>query len=142
MSSFEPLKSQKGVAFVIALVMLLVLTLVGVSSVSMSTYETNIAGNERIYNMAFYAADGGLENFRGRLSTGEFIYSAIPTGAYQVKVGDTPCDVSYSKKKYSNAEGNFVIFTVRSEGKPPFPSQGKVIVESVVQVPMQKPEGY
>ena len=142
MTSFEPLKNEKGIAFVIALIMLLVLTLIGVSSVSMSTYETNIAGNERVYNLAFYAADGGLENFRGRLSTGEFIYSAIPTGAYQVKIGDTPCDVSYSKKKYSDGGGDYVIFTIRSEGKASLPSQGRVIVESVVQVPMQKPEGY
>ena len=37
MSSFEPLRNQKGVAFVIALIMLLVLTLIGVSSVSMSS---------------------------------------------------------------------------------------------------------
>jgi hypothetical protein len=142
MFSLEPLRNQKGVAFVIALIMLLVLTLIGVSSVSMSSYETSIAGNERVYNMAFYAADGGLENFRGRLSTGEFIYSAINTGSYQVTVGEVTCNVSYSKKGYKDAGGDYALFTVRSEGNAPFPSQGKVIVESVVQAPMQKAEGY
>ncbi len=80
--------NQKGIAFVIAMVMLLVLTLIGVGSVSMTAYETNIAGNERVYNLSFYAADGGVENFRGRLSTGEFIYSAITTGSYQVNIAD------------------------------------------------------
>jgi Tfp pilus assembly protein PilX len=144
MTTLKPhiLCNQNGVALVIALVMLLVLTLIGVSSVSMSSYESNIAGNERVYNTAFYAADGGLENFRGRLSTGEFIYSATETGAYLVKIGDVNCNVSYKKKGYKDAGGDFVVFTVRSEGNAPFPSQGKVIVESVVQAPMQKPEGY
>ena len=142
MSSREPLKDQKGIALVIALIMLLVLTLIGVSSVSMSNFENSIAGNERVYNMTFYAADGGLENFRGRLSTGEFIYSGVNTGSYQVKIGEVACNVSYTKKGYSDAGGNYAVFKVRSEGNAPFPSQGKVIVESVVQAPMQKPEGY
>ena len=76
------LKDQKGMALVVALIMLLVLTLIGLSAVNMSTYETNIAGNERVYNLAFYTADGGIENFRGRVSAGEFIYSTINTGSY------------------------------------------------------------
>ena len=36
--------NQRGIAFVIALIMLLVLTLIGVGSISMTTYENNIAG--------------------------------------------------------------------------------------------------
>ncbi len=134
--------NQKGIAFVIAMVMLLVLTLIGVGSVSMTAYETNIAGNERVYNLSFYAADGGVENFRGRLSTGEFIYSAIATGSYQVNIADNPCNVSYTKKTYTDGGGTHAVFTVRSEGKAPFPAQGKVMVESIVEAPMQKPEGY
>ena len=134
--------NQRGIAFVIALIMLLVLTLIGVGSISMTTYENNIAGNERLYNLAFYAADGGVENFRGRISTGEFIYTAVDKGSYQVKIGENPCDVSYSRTSYSDGAGSHVVFKITSEGKAPFPAQGKVIVESVVEAPMQKPEGY
>ena len=133
---------EKGIAFVIALIMLLVLTLIGVGSISMTTYENNISGNERIYNLAFYAADGGVENFRGRISTGEFIYSAVDKGSYQVKIGGNPVDVSYSRTSYSDGAGNHVVFKITSEGKAPFPAQGKVIVESVVEAPMQTPIGY
>jgi hypothetical protein len=134
--------NERGIAFVIAMVMLLVLTLIGVGSVSMTAYENNIAGNERVYNVAFYAGDGGLENFRGRLSTGEFLYSGVNTGAYQVKIGDSNCNISYKRKKYSDGGGDYAIFTVTSEGRAPFPSQGKVTVEAIIQAPMQKPEGY
>ncbi len=134
--------NQKGIAFVIAMIMLLVVTLVGVASVSMTAYESNIAGNERIYNVTFYAADGGVENFRGRLSAGEFLYSAVNTGSYQVNIGENPCTVSYTKRIYNDGAGPHAMFTVRSEGRLAFPSQGKVMVESIVEAPMQKQEGY
>jgi Tfp pilus assembly protein PilX len=142
MTLFESINNQKGIAFVIALTMLLVLTLIGVASISMTTYENNIAGNERVYNVAFYAADGGVENFRGRISTSEFIYTAIDKGSYQVTIGGNPCDVSYTRTSYSDAGGDHVVFKITSEGNPPFPAQGKVVVESIVEAPMQKPVGY
>ena len=55
------LKDQKGVALVVALIMLLVLTLIGMSSISSSYYETKISGNDRFGTAAFYAAKGGVE---------------------------------------------------------------------------------
>ena len=54
-------KDQKGMALVVALIMLLVLTLIGMSSISSSYYETKISGNDRFGTAAFYAAKGGVE---------------------------------------------------------------------------------
>jgi len=54
-------KDQKGMALVVALIMLLVLTLIGMSSISSSYYETKISGNDRFGAAAFYAAKGGVE---------------------------------------------------------------------------------
>jgi len=54
------LKNEKGVALVIALIMLIVLTLIGISSISSSVFETKISGNERVGSSAFYAAEGGV----------------------------------------------------------------------------------
>jgi PilX N-terminal len=142
MKSFESLKNQNGIAFVIALVMLLVLTLIGLASVNMASYESNIAGNERTYNLCLYGGDGGFENFRGRITQGEFIYTPVNTGSYQVALGDTTCNITYTKTTYSDASGNYAVFKVRSTGQAPFPSQGSVTVESVVQTPMQLPQGY
>lgn len=53
--------NEKGVALVIALVMLLVLTLVGMASISSSVFEARISGNDRFGAAAFYAAKGGVE---------------------------------------------------------------------------------
>lgn len=51
----------KGVALIIALLILLVLTLIGISSISTTTFETNIAGNERLKAEAFYASEAGIQ---------------------------------------------------------------------------------
>ena len=99
MKTKDQLKNQKGVAFVVALVMLLVLTFLGFSALSLMNYETKIAGNERVYNSAFYAGDGGIENFRGRVSTGEFVYSVATSGNYQVTIGGNTSNVSYTRAK-------------------------------------------
>jgi len=53
--------NQKGVALVVALIMLLILTFIGISSISSSIFEAKISGNERFGSAAFYAADGGVE---------------------------------------------------------------------------------
>lgn len=135
-------KNQKGIALVIALIMLLVLTLIGISAVSMTTYETNIAGNERIYNLAFYTADGGIENFRGRVSAGEFIYSGLNTGSYQVTIGGNTCNITYERWKRSEGGNEYAVFKVRSEGRALFPSTGRVVIESIIETSLMKPEGY
>lgn len=54
-------KDQKGVALIIALIMLLVLTLIGMSSISSTFFESKISGNDRIGAAAFYATSAGVE---------------------------------------------------------------------------------
>lgn len=51
------LRDKNGVALVIALIMLLILTFIGISAISTTTFETNIAGNERVGTAAFYASE-------------------------------------------------------------------------------------
>jgi type IV pilus assembly protein PilX len=55
------LRSEKGLALIIALLILLVLTLIGISAISTTTFETNISGNERVGADAFYASEGGIQ---------------------------------------------------------------------------------
>lgn len=55
------LGDQKGVALVVALIMLLVLTFLGIASISSSVFESKISGNERWGSNAFYAASGGVD---------------------------------------------------------------------------------
>ena len=53
------LEAQQGTAIIMALLILLVLSVIGVYAVSTSTMETKIAGVERGYQEAFYTADSG-----------------------------------------------------------------------------------
>jgi Tfp pilus assembly protein PilX len=75
------LKDQSGVALVIALIMIVVLTLIGLASTYTSTIEIKLSGNKRGTTDAFYAADSGvqvtvanIENFKlpGRYAGNKF----------------------------------------------------------------------
>jgi hypothetical protein len=54
-------KNQSGVALVIALIMLIVMTLIGLASTFTSTFEIKLSGNKRASTDAFFAADSGVE---------------------------------------------------------------------------------
>lgn len=51
--------SQRGTAIIMAILILLVLSVIGVYAVSTSTVETKITGMERGFQEAFYTADSG-----------------------------------------------------------------------------------
>jgi len=51
--------SQRGTAIIMAILILLVLSVIGVYAVSNSTVETKITGQERGFQEAFYTADSG-----------------------------------------------------------------------------------
>jgi len=53
--------NERGIALIIALLVLLVLTLIGISAISTTTFENRISGNERAAAEAFYTAEAGLE---------------------------------------------------------------------------------
>ena len=56
-----PLNDQSGVALVLALVMIVILTLIGLASTYTSTFEMKLSGNKRGTTDAFYAADSGVQ---------------------------------------------------------------------------------
>ncbi len=54
-------RNENGFVLVAALLTLLLLVIIGVSATTTSTFEVQIAGNEKVYNMAFYQANGGVD---------------------------------------------------------------------------------
>ena len=54
-------RDERGIALIVALMILLVLTLIGISAIGTATFENRISGNERLGNNAFYAAEAGIE---------------------------------------------------------------------------------
>ncbi len=61
------LENQSGAALVIALVMMIVLTLIGLASIFSSTFEMKISGNKKCSTDAFYSADSGIEVVKANL---------------------------------------------------------------------------
>jgi len=59
MHPFSLVNNQRGSALIVALLMLVVLTLLGISSTTTSTVELQISGNDKLYKSSFFAADGG-----------------------------------------------------------------------------------
>ena len=55
------LEDESGAALVIALLMMITLTLIGLGSIFTSTFEVKLSGNKRGATDAFYAADGGIQ---------------------------------------------------------------------------------
>jgi hypothetical protein len=55
------LRNERGSALIVALLMLVVLTLIGISASTTTTFELQISGNDKLYKMAFYQAEGGTE---------------------------------------------------------------------------------
>jgi hypothetical protein len=55
------LKEQSGAALVIALIMIVVLTLIGVASTFTSIFETKLSGIKRESTAAYYAADAAAQ---------------------------------------------------------------------------------
>ncbi len=53
--------NEKGSALVIALLILVLLTLMGISATTTSTIEVQMAGSEKFYEMSFYAAESGWQ---------------------------------------------------------------------------------
>ena len=59
-SSYPSLKKQRGVVLIMALTILMVLTLVGVSAMKTSSLQERMSGNARDYQIAFEAAEIAL----------------------------------------------------------------------------------
>src|SRR6266436_8803130 len=62
--------SERGVALIMALLVLLLLTAVGMGMILMSNTETNISSNFKDEQTAYFAAKAGIEEVRDRLRAG------------------------------------------------------------------------
>jgi len=62
--------SERGVALIIALLVLMLITAVGIGMIVMSNTETNVSSNFRDEQTAYFAAKAGIEEIRDRLRAG------------------------------------------------------------------------
>lgn len=57
----DNIANDRGSALILALLVLVLLTLMGISATTTSTIEVQMAGNEKFHEMAFYAAESGWQ---------------------------------------------------------------------------------
>ena len=72
------LRNESGVALVVALLMIVILSLIGLASSSTSTFEIKLSGNKRGATDAFYTAEAGAQSVMA--NTGNFsttYYAAV-----------------------------------------------------------------
>ena len=71
--------SERGVALIIALLVLMLITAVGIGMIVMSNTETNVSANFRDEQTAYFAAKAGIEEVRDRLRAGAPNSLLLPT---------------------------------------------------------------
>ena len=84
-----PRARQKGAALFVGLVLLLVMTVLGVSGMNTATLELAMAGNAQAQQEAFQAAETGIDIAISRGGFATFEPLSLPT----ITVGDAEVDV-------------------------------------------------
>ena len=61
-------EGRRGSALILALIVILVLSIIGIGVAYLTTTEDRISGNDRVLKTGFYAAEAGLRNGEALLS--------------------------------------------------------------------------
>ncbi|MBZ9558946.1 MULTISPECIES: pilus assembly protein [unclassified Modicisalibacter] len=71
---FSAKRSQQGIVLIVSLIFLLILSLLGLSSIQSATLQENMVGNQRDHDMAFQAAEAALRWAEGQAKKGNGIH--------------------------------------------------------------------
>jgi len=113
--------SDKGVALVLGMMLLVILSLMGAAAIMTTSTETKIAANTRKANQAFYSADAGIESARTMISWTDSQTSPPITN-------DTGDPFTYQVNILGRIDqGEVRVFNVESRGWDPFNRSQRVI---------------
>jgi type IV pilus assembly protein PilX len=79
-----PSSFERGIALIIGLVILAVLSLIGVAAFSITTQEERMAGNSRDRMRAFEAAEASLRDCEGWVASSNALFDGSQQGMYLV----------------------------------------------------------
>lgn len=88
--SETPRTAQRGAVLVTSMLLLLVLTIIGVTVMQMSRMQERMAGNSRDVNLAFQAAEGALRNAEAFIGAQETRPATCSTAPCEVWVEGEP----------------------------------------------------
>lgn len=142
--------AERGAALIVVLVMLLLLSILGMTLLTSSTTELQIAGNYRTTQEAFYAADAALEVAQ----TDPDVYTTIIPGVqnrYSSNVFPIGNNTATYRVEYidrgpppagsgndDSFQSNFYVINVNSSG----PNQATVELESQIARIVPKAKDY
>lgn len=116
---------QQGATLIISLMLLIVLTLIGVTAMNTSNLEERMAGNARDTNLAFQAAEAALKNAEEFLRTGFVTAAAFDgntPGLYPTPSANNPPPDVYNDAVWNTA----IVSTTNIDGVA---SQPRYIIE-------------
>lgn len=101
------LRDQSGAVLVIAILLLVVLTLIGLATTFSSTVESKLAGNKRGATEAFYAADGGVQAVMNDISNFDLSANFVAVSAESLpsKLQNEGIDSRFSSPSLSLPSG-------------------------------------
>jgi hypothetical protein len=101
--------SESGVALLIAIFTLLLVSVIAISLIVAAGMETSLSGNYRSSTAAFYAAKGGLEEARGRLLPKNPDYFNSTSPAFVPAIGSGPLTLHEVRYVLNPAGGENVL---------------------------------
>ncbi len=127
-------KKQQGVALFMALVMLLILTLLGLSSIQSTSMQERMSRNARDSNLAFQGAESAIREAEIMLSNENSLvpYQAANTNGYYDVPGNG--DVNLSAFDWDVAANNSRQFATVSTNINGVAAQPKYIIEFIKTV--------
>lgn len=109
------IRNEKGVALVMAMVMLVLMSILGALAISTSTTEIGISGNYKNSQVAFYTADAAIE----RAQTDSSIYSSIVPGTTDSWQNTASWSVGSGTSSGTISAGNVKVEYLTSGALPP-----------------------
>ena len=97
------IKSEQGSVIIVAMIVLVLLTVIGISATSTSITEVQISTNAVLHNIAFYTAESGIETGRATLNNIKmedvgnwdnllFNRNAADDDKVSIQIGGVDCD--------------------------------------------------
>jgi len=142
------LHTQQGFVLVVALILLLVLTILGLAAAQSTSLEERMAGNYRNNTLAFQAAEAGLRAAESCISSGVAAcggFAANANGVYLFNPGAPPPPSTATTPLWNVANfwataGNTMTYTTASGMNfPNVASQPQIIIEEMP--PVAQPGG-
>jgi len=119
--------SQSGIALVVAILLLLILTLMGTAAITTSTYEVKLSGSKRGSTDAFYVTDGGIQSALAETENFNLSGRFVPVDLKSLPpdLQDQSIDTKFSSPSLPLPQGirfadppKITIFHARQEGAP------------------------